>query len=69
MATEKKDTPKLEVGGRAAKMQDNTCRVRIYISGTDAKTRKGIAENITKTLYVNGATVSGVEKAIVKALT
>lgn len=60
--------PKVEIGGRAPKTADNKGRVRVYLSMTDPETKKPVASNISMALYVNGATVTEVGKAIQKAL-
>lgn len=59
---------RVERGGREAKTQDDLCRVRIYLSGTDPKTKKPLKNNITDTLYVRNVKVSDLAKQIVKAL-
>jgi hypothetical protein len=64
---EKSDS-RVEIGGREAKTEDAVCRVRIYLSGTDPKSKKPIKTNITQTLYVRQSKVSDVSKQISKAL-
>lgn len=59
---------RVEIGGREPKTEDAKGRVRVYLSMTDPKTKKPVKENITMALYVNGASVTEVGKAIQKAL-
>lgn len=66
MAVEKKEEGPIVLGGREAKTQDATCRVRLYISGTDEK-KKNIKNNITSTLYVPKSKVSEVTAKIMAA--
>ena len=64
---DEKEVPAVEVGGREPKTEDAVCRVRVYLSGTDQKTKKNLTKNISTALYINGAKVSDVQKKIVAA--
>lgn len=57
------ERPKVEKGGREPKTKDARGRVRIYLSLNDGE-NKPQRDNITSAVYINGATVSEVEKKI-----
>lgn len=63
-AKDQKPLPKVSLGGREPKTKDAKCRVRVYLSGTDEK-KKPLKDNISSAIYINGATVSEVQKRII----
>lgn len=67
MPDDKQNPPKVQVGGREPKTKDSVCRVRVYLSGTDSKTKKNLKDNISSAVYINGDTVSNVQKKIIAA--
>lgn len=67
MAATTEKTPRVQLGGREAKVEDKSGRVRVYLTLVDTK-NKAIQKNVSAVLYVNGATVSEVSKQIQKAL-
>jgi hypothetical protein len=52
---------------KAARTEDETGKIRVYITALDGESGKPIPNNITRTLYVSDATVTEVAEAVAGA--
>lgn len=62
-------TSRVSFSTKAARDQDEQCKVRVYITGLDSESGKPLPSNITRTLYVSDATVTEVAEAVAGAFT
>lgn len=64
--SDERKSAKIFKGGREPKTADAKGRVRVYLTLVNPEDGKNVTGNISSALYINGASVSEVEKRITK---
>lgn len=61
-------SPRVSRSAKQARTQDDSCTVRVYLTGNDSASGKPLTNNITATLYVRDMKVSELAELIEGAI-